>query len=272
MPKLPWDRTLETCVKRKMNALLTANQPPYWRSHAGLCAGLVPSLDSEDIITMLDEIAPTPESGRMESLPGCRSFRLIYGTDKFRVDALGEPTTHSVILTRLPRDAPALLRKGFGWYQGWHDEGRQMDLDQLLECAEQIDGDALVVPGCPPLVWTRLGLHAYSTAPFDDDAVCSMIDEMMPPSELCLHKRGLVNFSVHRHASRNEHLAEVFGHPSPTMALLIGLKEGSLCDLCRSPTTIHPTQICNGTLTQSHLCPAHYDQERLPPDPPTTNN
>src|SRR4051794_5512699 len=85
MPKLPWGRTLETCVKRKMNALLMANQPPYWRSHAGLYAGLVPSLDPEDILSMLDEIAPTLESGRIESLPGCRSFRLIYGIDKFRV-------------------------------------------------------------------------------------------------------------------------------------------------------------------------------------------
>src|SRR6185369_11953189 len=104
----------------------------------------------------------------------------------------------------------------------------QLDLDQLLECAEQIDGDALVVPGCPPLVWTSLGLHAYSAAPFDDDAVCSMIDEIKPPSEFCRHRRGLVKFSVHRNPAMDEHLAEVFEHPSPTLALLIRLKEGTL--------------------------------------------
>jgi hypothetical protein len=269
--KLPWGRTLETCVKRKMNALLIANQPPYWRSHVGLCAGQVPSLDPEDIVSMLDEIAPTPESGRIEALPGCRSFRLMYGTDRFRVDALGEPTTHSIVLTRLPPDAPALLRRGFGWYQGWRDEGHQMELDQLLAVAEQGDGDALVLPGCPPLVWTRWGLHAYSAAPFDDDVVCSMIDQITPPVESCVHERGRVKFCVHRRTS-DEFLAEVFRYPSPTLALLIRLQQGALCDLCRSPAKIHSTQLSNGVPVQSHLCPAHFEAEELLSHAPSTNN
>ncbi len=79
MPKLQWDRTLETCLQRNRNALLIAGQPPYWRSDQGLGAGDVPSLDHEDIISMLEEITPGPTSiaprrgGMVSRMERCRA-------------------------------------------------------------------------------------------------------------------------------------------------------------------------------------------------------
>jgi hypothetical protein len=136
MPKLEWDRTLETCLQRNRNALLIAGQPPYWRFDQGLGAGLVPCLDHEDIISMLEEITPGPD--RIETVPGCRSFRLLYGSDPYRVDMLGEPTPLAVVLTRLPLDAPAVLR-----------EGRDGIKDGMLMCRKSIGLNSCAVTSVP---------------------------------------------------------------------------------------------------------------------------
>jgi hypothetical protein len=225
MPKLQWDSTLETCLQRNKNALLIAGQPPYWRFDEGLGAGLVPCLDHEDIISMLEEITPGPD--RIETVPGCRSFRLLYGSDPYRVDMLGEPTTLAVVLTRLPLDAPALLREGSGWYQGWNADVPEMNWNELLGSAKHFGGDALVSPGSPPFIWSSWGLHAFDVAPLSDDVVCSMIDQITPPPELRVQRQGLVTFDVRLSQVSDEFRAEVFGYPSPTLALLIRSKSES---------------------------------------------
>ncbi|MDB5321890.1 MAG: hypothetical protein JWN40_3521 [Phycisphaerales bacterium] len=224
MPKLAWGKILQTCVTKNMNALLVAGQPPYWRCDEGLCAGAVPSVEAEDILSMLDEIVPGPD--RIEAIPGCRSFRLGYGsgTFQFRVDMLGEPTPLAVVLTRLPPDAPELLREGFGWYEGWNSSASQLSWDQLLREGQRFGADALVMPGCPPFVWSPWGLHAYSVAPLSDDLVCSMIDEITPDPARIAQGRGVIHFCVWLSQAHDQFIAEVFEHPSPTLALLIHSK------------------------------------------------
>ena len=165
MPRLAWDRLFETCLQRKMDAVLVAGQQPHWRSESGFYPGQVLPVECEDLMSMVAEIAPQPD--RINEIPGCRSFRIAYGTvAKFRVDTLGVPTACAVVLTMLPSDMPASLGDGVGWYRGWSGDGPEMNWDQLLDCAGRIGGDAFVVPGCPPFVWSNWGLHAYGSPPF----------------------------------------------------------------------------------------------------------
>ncbi len=103
-----------------------------------------------------------------------------------------------------------------------------MNWNELLGSAEYFGGDALLLPGSPPFLWSRWGLHAYDVAPFSDDVVCSMIDQITPSPELRVQRQGLLTFDVRLSQASDEFRAEVFGYPSPTLALLIRSKPKSL--------------------------------------------
>lgn len=189
-----------------------------WRSDLGLCEGGVPALEHEDIASMLAEIMPQPD--RISEVPGCRSFCITYGEqDSFRLDTLGDPTPHTIILTRLPSDAPKWFLEGIGLYEGWDSKRPKMNWSQLLGRAERKGGDALLLPGCPPCIWSKFGLHAFCVPPLDDDAVCSMIEEIMRPPERRVQRQGIIQFRM-RPSVNSEFIAAIFEHPSPTLALL----------------------------------------------------
>jgi hypothetical protein len=220
MPKLPWPKFLETCVQSNKNALLIAGQPPYWLCDSGLATSEVPPLDPEDITSMLAEIMPGPE--RIETVPGCRSFLLRHASKHhFRVDMLGEPIAHSVVLTKVPPDAPTWLREGSGWYRGWNAQMSKISWGELLTFAQRDQGEALVLPGSPPFGWSRWGLHAYGVTPLTPGVVRSMIAEIMPPPYLISQRPGLQTFTVHFGRGGPQFRAELFGAPSPALALLI---------------------------------------------------
>jgi Tfp pilus assembly pilus retraction ATPase PilT len=225
---LPLDRILETCYQLNRNALLIAGQSPYWRLDGGLGEGKSPRLSAEGVAGMIHEIMPA--SDRIEKVPGCQSFRLRYGTERFRVDALGEPTAYAVILTKLPSDAPVSLREGRNWYQDWSSRCAKMNWNELFDEAERAACDVLVVPGCPPFLWSTWGLHAFDTQILTDDDVCSMVADIMPAPESRLQRQGVCEFCMPaRQPSGRAFRAAIFGYPSPTLAALvqIGSKVGA---------------------------------------------
>ena len=221
MAKLSWSKLCQTSVHHHKNGLLIAGQPPLWKFDSGLGEGETARLSLEEIVTMVDELAPRREL--IEEVPGCRSFCARYAKDIFRVDVLGVTKAHAVIFTRLPPDAPVAIREGRGWYSGWNPDGPRMGWNELLKYANEADAAALVLPGCPLFLWSRWGLHAYETPAVSDDAFRSMIDEIMPPPDLKRQRQGLLDFRVHLSREIGQFRATVFCYPSPTVALLTKL-------------------------------------------------
>lgn len=101
MPTLRWDRLLETCIRANGSEILLLPQmPPFVRVENRLRALAVDPLTSDDIATMLRELAP-PEQPNDH---GVYEFDRQYGPYRFRIAAFGSPP-RLTILMRLPQSA-----------------------------------------------------------------------------------------------------------------------------------------------------------------------
>ncbi|HEY1921991.1 MAG TPA: hypothetical protein VGG44_04440 [Tepidisphaeraceae bacterium] len=158
MPKLPWGRTFETCINQKKDAVLIAGYPVFLRSEWGFQAFLIPPLTADDIISMTNEIMPPP-SERWE-FAGGYMFDVRYGEEyRLRISVVGNRESPSILLTRLSSQAAGLPLTEM---EKWTASEQPLSFEILLEwCMESGRRDAILVPKCPPLVWSDSAIHVF---------------------------------------------------------------------------------------------------------------
>ena len=213
MAGVDWDRLLETCVVRTWNAVLTVGQPPIWRSEVGLRQGQVMPLGSDDLRSMVEELV---EPGmKVEKGPGLSSFLLSYGgSERFRVDVIGEPCPTSIILTRILANAPELIREGSGWFEGWKVMDGALIWRDLVRFSKT---DVIFAAGCPPLRWCEWGVTLYGAPVMTEEKIAEIVKTIKPPPAGCSEAAGYLLFRFRADGARDEFLVSVFGGGSPGM-------------------------------------------------------
>jgi Tfp pilus assembly pilus retraction ATPase PilT len=100
MAMLAWDRLLETCMKRKMSAMLAAGSIPMVRCGEQIRQLQVPPISAEELASMLHEIMPA--ENEMQNRLGARTFTVRYGSEfGFLFEVRGEPVPTSVTISQL---------------------------------------------------------------------------------------------------------------------------------------------------------------------------
>src|SRR5690349_6138327 len=108
MPKLEWDRLLETSRKHGP-VYLIAGTSGYVRTESGLREFGVPPLSTEELAATAQEIG----TEGMAAVPGCKSFPIKFGADyRFRADVVGLDSPLAIILTQLSTDAASSSSEG----------------------------------------------------------------------------------------------------------------------------------------------------------------
>jgi Tfp pilus assembly pilus retraction ATPase PilT len=187
---LQWDRLLETCLTWGGQAIGVAGYPFFLRTDMGFRAFEIPPLASTDLASMFDELVPNDESD--ERLPGYRSFDLTYGTQhRFRITALGSPSLMSLVLTQLSEGVPPLSNPAFAWPSA----GVPVPLEQVIDhCAKSEIRELILVPGCPPLGWSKQGVHALFVPPLGGDDISSMVENVSSSTNWVEDQSGYFGF------------------------------------------------------------------------------
>jgi hypothetical protein len=152
-----WDRIFQTCINQNKDAVIIAGYPVFLRAQWGFQPFLIPPLTSDDITSMIDEIAPSP-SERWEFAGGYLFDVKHSETYQFRISVVGNPESRSALLTRLSPKALGLTTE----MEKWTASEQPLTFDRLLGwCAKSGTRDAILVPNCPPLVWSDSAIHVF---------------------------------------------------------------------------------------------------------------
>src|SRR4051794_17897696 len=90
MPKIAWDRLLETSFQRGPDLLFVPNSPPFIRPDSNWSLLRVPPVSSHDVSDMAAELMPVVD----DELDGYAYRDISYGdVARFRLMAFGHPGT-----------------------------------------------------------------------------------------------------------------------------------------------------------------------------------
>jgi Tfp pilus assembly pilus retraction ATPase PilT len=217
--KLAWDRVLETCVRNDGEAIvLVPGAEPLLRVWNGLRALQVPPLEREQLSTLLGEIYPSEHEERSTEF-GHLAFDLRYGSDyQFRVAVFGGRPPAAMLLARVPRGTRAIA--------GDREPGAApadfppLSSRQILDiCIESGAFDVLLAPGCPPLLRSDRGLHAFRTHPLSAERVDDIARSFQVPG-FTEEKDGYRGFDF-RFSATHWFRAAVFGDVLPSFAMFM---------------------------------------------------
>lgn len=209
-------RLLETCVRTGANAIVPRGFPPFWRINGRFWGGAIPPFDEAEFDAILSEAARW--SGSTEGIPGCTDMTLKYAGHRFRANALGSPRVEAIAFSLVSSDAPAFREDGgAAWLVGAVPRDQGPSWDAIFKhCATQPGAAMLLVPTCPPVGWSKWGLHVLRTHPLTAEDVGSMLKHFTPPDpDIVPDETGHKDFAILLNGSTYMRFS-VFGEPSPS--------------------------------------------------------
>lgn len=221
MAKLQWDRLLETCVKRGDHCLLVPGHQPFLRLDDDLRALEAPPLSPAEIRSMADDfLSDVP---KQRPIPGLAQIDFRYGTEyRFRMAIVGSSAPSAIMLTRIALDDPPFLDGS----KRWSDATTSMAWAGLIPAVDKASpADAIVLaPGCPPLVWSWRGVHAFSAPVLTPTDLANVLAPILPPPEHIWEKDGYRGFEF-RHGTGALLEAWVLGSPGgPGVELVLVMR------------------------------------------------
>ncbi len=221
MPKLSWDRIFQTCVTANNDAILVARYPVFLRSEWGLRPFLVPALGANEIVSMIDEIAPPPKD-RWE-FAGGYMFDTKFGENyRFRISVVGIQESPSAILTRLSFFAPRLPLSTDE--AKWTSVDPPLSYESLLAwCGEGARRDAILVPKCPPLMWSDSAIHVPFVPELSSTEISSLVAHKIKRLGIARKDESYPSFNIAQGTHR--FCAAVFEDRDPILVALMKLPE-----------------------------------------------
>jgi hypothetical protein len=204
------DRLLETCLKHGGRAILVPGAPPLLRGACGLRPLLLPALDEDEIRSLICELNPAVDE--LDDRRGFRSFRVRYGSEhRFYVAAVGRGAPKAAVLMlgalELPEPVDVSKRPD--------SAGESVTWGHILQrCDQDSLGDAILAPGCSPLLWSEDGMHAYPLPSLSEGEISSLVNEVNVVPQYVQHGNGYLSFPV-RYDQETGFVLSVFGSPQP---------------------------------------------------------
>jgi len=168
---------------------------------------------------MIEEIAPPPKD-RWEFAGGYMLDAKFGENYRFRISVVGIHESRSVILTRLSFFAPRLPLS--------IDEARWTSIDPpqsygsiLALCGKDERRDAILVPKCPPLMWSDSTMHVLFVPALNGAEISSFVADKIKRLGIARKDESYPSFNIAQGTHRFR--AAVFEDREPILVALMRL-------------------------------------------------